>query len=194
MILAANGRAVARTALRGQTPPRPPFIPFVHGLAARLSQTSLADMTREATPLANALSRAQALFGYDAVMVGLDHTIAAEACGCEIGWQGDRPDVRSHPWKAGTAPPVETIAGRGRVPVIVETTRRLKATLGEKAALLGVVSGPWTLAGCLYGSNFADEWDSGAQSPADCLAFAGRASVALGRLFGSKQIEPEKKA
>lgn len=189
MTLAANGRAAARAALRGQTPPRPSFIPFVHGLAARLSQTSLAEMTRDATRLANALSRAQALFGYDAVMAGLDDTIAAEACGCEIGWQGERPNVRSHPWRAGTVPSVETIAARGRAPVIVEAVRRLKATLGDKAALLGVVAGPWTLAGDLYGPNFADDWNSGIQSPADCLAFAGRVSVALARLLGEAQVD-----
>lgn len=185
----ASGRAVVLATLRGRTSPRPPFIPLVHCLAARLAQTSPQDMAYNPTLLANSLGQAQALFGYDAVVVGFDDTIAAEACGCDVVWGETGPAVGSHPWQDGAIPGADVVASRGRVPVVVEVARRLKAVLGEGAAVLGVVPGPWTLAGQLYGPAFGRDWAAGTPASAGCLAFAARVGVAVARLFGEARVD-----
>lgn len=189
MKLTANGREVVRATLCGRTSPRPPFIPFVHGLAARLAQISLYDVVHDPTLLANSLAQAQALFGYDAVVVSFDETIVAEACGCEVVWSEAGPEVCSHPWKEGAIPQADAVAGRGRVPVVIEVARRLKTTLGQTAALVGVVPGPWTLASHLYGPDFSRDWAGGASGPADGLALAARVGVKMARLFGEARVD-----
>lgn len=189
MIQVSGGRALVRSTLRGRTPPRPPLIPFVHSLAARLAQISTRAMAHDPTLMANSLAQAQALFGYDAITVGFDETVAAEACGCKVEWAEDRPQVCSHLWKEANVPEAHAVAQRGRVPVVVEVVRRLRSILGETAALIGVVQGPWTLACHLYGPDFSRDWAGDAPDPADCLVLASRVGVTIARLFGEARVD-----
>jgi len=62
---------------------RPVFIPFVYGLAAKLEQIPLAEITSDASYYAHSLEDACELFKYDGIVNNFDSTIEAELCGCE---------------------------------------------------------------------------------------------------------------
>ncbi len=104
------------------------FVPFVYRLAARMEQLDEKELLESATTLATALRSAQRLFGYDAIVSHFDLDLAALAC-------GDLP--------AGRA---DQIVHQGRWPVVFEATRRLVKELGERVVVMGVVTGPLTLA------------------------------------------------
>lgn len=129
---------------------RPLFVPFVYRLTARIEQLPGEELLESPTTLAAALRNAQRLFGYDAVVSHFDLGLAAEAC-------SELP--------AGRA---DQIVHQGRWPVVLEATRRLVKELGERVVVMGVLTGPLTLARQL-GDGSLDR--------------AGQVVVALGRAY-----------
>ena len=129
---------------------RPSFVPFVYRLAARLEQVPEKELLESPTLLATALRNAHRLFGYDAVVSHFDLGLAADAC-------GDLPADRA-----------DQVVHQGRWPVVLEGTRRLVKELGQRAVIVGVLTGPLSLARQL-GDASVDR--------------AARAALALGRAY-----------
>ena len=68
---------------------RPVFIPFVYGLAAKLGQMPLSEMTSDASYYTHSLEDAYELFKYDGIVNTYDSTVEAEIFGCELEWPED---------------------------------------------------------------------------------------------------------
>lgn len=149
-----SSKALVRKALSRKPIPRPPFLPIVHSSAAQLEQISIRDLFASPDALARTMWNAQKLFGYDWVVIFIDPTLEAEACGCPIEWQGERPVVAGHPF-AGQKQTIEHDLGdlekKGRLPVILEAIKRLSLTSGRNVALAVTMNGPLTLAQHLSG-------------------------------------------
>jgi uroporphyrinogen decarboxylase len=154
-------------------------------MAARLEQTPLEEMAWNAGKLSRGLRNAQRLFGYDAVLSSFDLTLEAEACGCEVRWAGAGASVVSHPLADEgrlLAFDPQGVEGRGRLPVVLEATRRLRQELGE-VALLGVVTGPLTLAALLTGEGLPDRLRAGSSRDEEVLELAGDVTLTMARLY-----------
>lgn len=141
-----TGRELFTKFLHDEPLPRPAFVPMLRGLLSRVEGVPMETLTGDPALWANSLVKAHKLFRFDGVVVGLDFTIMAEACGCGIAWEDDRPRV--------TAPRnglVETPGETGRMKHALETARRVFEVSRKDQACIAAMTGPVTLAGMLFG-------------------------------------------
>jgi uroporphyrinogen decarboxylase len=189
---AETSRDLVRKLFSEGKSPRVLLLPWVCIHAAKLEQVAVRKMLSDPSLLARALHNAHKLYGYDVVVNAFDPSLEAEACGCPVKWTSERelPVVGEHP-------PIDhlqeehiaAIAARGRLPVVLEATRRLKATLGRTTALAGVVTGPFTLAGHLRGRDFADDLDSEPEAARTVLELAKRVCLEVCKSYGELELD-----
>lgn len=123
-----------------------PFIPWVCSFAAQLEQIQTKAVLSDAGLLARSLLNAQKLFGDDVIIDVFDPSLEAEACGCKVDWvkDGQPPRVTSHPLNEGAAIEALDVSNfdkRGRIPVVIEATNRLKIIRGKEVAIIGTITG-----------------------------------------------------
>ena len=125
----------------GQRPAGNAFIPLLEKLAPRVAGISYRQMSSDATAWSNALSQAAQLVGSNALTLGWDDTLLAEACGVPLAWQQDRPQLGER--AAGFNPQARSA---GRLPAFLETAQRLCQTTKADGACVLALTGPATLA------------------------------------------------
>ena len=167
---------------------RVPFIPWICSFAAQLEQTSVEAMLSDAGLLSRALLNAQKLFGYDAIVNVFDPSLEAEACGCEINWSegGALPRVVSHPLSEGAAIEdldISNIEKQGRLPAILEATKRLNIIRGKEVAIVGLITGPLTLARHLKGETFVTDLSQSNEEAIKVITLAGNVGLKLCRSY-----------
>jgi uroporphyrinogen decarboxylase len=168
---------------------RTPFIPWICTFAAQLEQISIQDMMSDPGLLSTALLNAQELFGYDAIVTVFDPSLEAEACRCQIEWwdeDGSPPQIVGHPLSEGVrleALDILNFEKRGRIPVVTETIKRINIMRGKQIAIMGVVSGPFTLASHLKGESLWDDLKQGSSEATQIIAAAGSIGLALSRKY-----------
>lgn len=169
--------------------PRAPFIPWVCSFAAQLEQVQVKAMLSDAGLLSRSLLNAQKLFGYDAIVNVFDPSLEAEACGCKIDYDkdGQLPKVISHPLNEGATLDDLDIANfdkRGRLPAILEATKRLKIIRGKEVAIIGFITGPLTIAKHLKGESLTTiECNQNPEDTKKLVTAAGSISLKLCRLY-----------
>lgn len=92
--------------------------------------------------------------GFDAVRVPYCQTFEAEALGAILKGLNDKgvASVNVHPYKIGDVPNYpENFLELGRLPELIKAVRILKETVGDKAAVIGGIVGPFTIATNLLG-------------------------------------------
>lgn len=129
-------------------PERPVFVPLVYRLAARIDQTPLMDAAADATVYANLLEGAWKLLRQDAITLSFDETLEAEVFGAMVDWPGEYEAPAVTGWLP-TGLTAASIENSFRWSVLIEVTKRLVQTRGRDTAILGVVTGPVSLAALL---------------------------------------------
>jgi len=136
-----------------------PFVPAVYEHKARLVGRSPSEVCRDAGLLGEALERELALYDPDALTVGLDvYNVEAEAAGCEVRFFGAGPDVPAVAAPLVRGPGDLRKLGRidpaqdGRLPLFLETAARLRKARGRDLVVRGAVTGPFSLASAVAGS------------------------------------------
>ncbi|HOW86766.1 MAG TPA: uroporphyrinogen decarboxylase family protein [Candidatus Aminicenantes bacterium] len=175
-----------------------PFVPAVYEHKARLVGRSPSEVCRSADLLLEALERELAVYDPDVLTVGLDvYNVEAEAAGCEVRYFGREPDV---PAVAGPVLAGPDGIGRlrrpdpaadGRMPLFVDVAARLARERGRDLVVRGAVTGPFSLACALTGTEellVATVEDPGFVR--QILAFASAVSVDFGRAFLERGVEP----
>ena len=140
-----NSRELFRKTLQVTNTQRPAFVPFVFGLAARIDQTPLAEMVLDPTYYANLLEGAQKLLQQDAIITNFDPNLEAEIFGCQVGQQNDYDLPVVTGWSDCKLDAV-SIERSSRIPVMLEAIKRLVATRGKDVGIVGVVTGPVSMA------------------------------------------------
>jgi uroporphyrinogen-III decarboxylase len=163
---------------------RLPFIPWISTFAAKLEQIPVQKMFSDATSLSRSLQNAQKLFGYDGITIVFDPTLEAEACGCEIKWndKGELPVVVCHPLGEGTDIEdfdISEIEKKGRISIAVDAVKRIGMLKGKEIPILGVVTGPLTLARFLRGDSFIPELENPSQETIELLELAQKINLKL---------------
>lgn len=144
-----TGRDRFRKFLDGEPVDRPAFVPLIQGLVARTEGILRQSLTSDPTLWANSLMKAAALFDFDAVVAGYDFSLLAEACGCNISWEDDRPVVCGLPDAFNECP-----EACGSLQHALEATKRVFDTCRKERGCVAALTGPVTLAHQLYG----DDW------------------------------------
>ena len=150
--------------------PRPAWIPFAGAYASRLKGYTATEMLQDADKLAECLLEVNRIFKPDGECCIFDLQIEAEILGCDLVWADNGPpSVASHPLatededEEPVVPCECTIPGPndGRIPLVCKAMRKVKAEIGDETALYGLITGPFTLASHLRGSDiFMDMFDN----------------------------------
>jgi hypothetical protein len=137
-----NSRLAFRNTLQGKNDGRPPFVPFVYGLAARTVNVSLKEMLGDASYYTNALEGLYRLLGYDVIVGNFDTTLEGESFGCEVEWPVEygAPSLVKGSGSFVLRP--EEFMSRGRIPMVLEVTKRLTISLGRDVAVACALTGP----------------------------------------------------
>ena len=115
---------------------------------------SAMEVLTDGEKLLESLLEANRVYDPDGQPVVFDLQIEAEILGCELMWaKYSPPSVATHPLAESMAIPTHLPEKKqGRLPMILDVMRRMKSAVGEKTALYGLVTGPFTLASHLRGT------------------------------------------
>jgi len=174
---------------------RPLYVPLVCSFAAKLRQISVQEMFNNPTIYANALREAHRLFGFDVLLTSFDPSLEAEALGCQVEWVArDRPpQVISHPLSSGEGieglSSLEGWESRGRIPTVFEVTRRLVRVLSQEVAVIGVLTGPISLARQLRGEGFLEELKEGTPFAQELLDFSSQCCLKMAQSYAELKVD-----
>ena len=143
--------------LKHETVDRVPWVPFAGVHAGSLINKNAQEVLTSADLLYEALLEVHRLYQPDGMPIIFDLQVEAEILGCDLLWAEEAPpSVSSHPL-ADTNEMLcdckQPAADKGRLPMILEVMRKMKASVGEETALYGLICGPFTLASHLRGNN-----------------------------------------
>ncbi len=157
-----TGKELITAVFSHKSTPRPAWVPFAGVHAGKLIGVKADRILKDADLLVEALKKVNQLYQADGQPVLFDLQIEAEILGCELRWAEDAPpSVASHPLKDSREIPSHIPRlEEGRIPVALQAMRRMKKAVGSTTALYGLVTGPFTLAAHLRGTDiFMDMLD-----------------------------------
>ena len=150
-----NGLELLKKAFALQPVERVPWVPFVGVHGGFLIDVDAEKYLQSAEHVVNGVSKAIEEYNPDGVPVVFDLQIEAEILGCELRWAPHNPPaVVSHPLAQGkklSDLKIPEVAD-GRIPVVVEAAKILRTKYPE-IALYGLITGPFTLALHLMGTD-----------------------------------------
>jgi uroporphyrinogen decarboxylase len=154
-----EGLELIRAVFERRATPRAPWVPFAGVHAGKLIGTSPKEVLTNSDTLVKALLEANRLYAPDGQPVFFDLQLEAEILGCPLAWsENNPPSVAGHPLadiEQDIAMLPRKIPARedGRLPVVLDAMRRMKTKVGGRTALYGLVTGPFTLASHLRGTD-----------------------------------------
>jgi uroporphyrinogen decarboxylase len=158
-----NGKDRLLKTLRHEKTRALPWVPFAGVHAGKLKGYTAREVLTDGDKLLESLLEVNRLYNPDGQPVLFDLQVEAEILGCDLAWAEDAPpSVASHPL-AGTQdlPDQMPTAADGRLPLILDVMENMKAMVGDHTALYGLVTGPFTLASHLRGTDiFLDTLDN----------------------------------
>ena len=177
--------------LKCKPTPRPAWIPFAGAYASRLKGYTATEMFQSADKLTECLLEVNRMFKPDGECCIFDLQIEAEVLGCDLMWADDGPpSVASHPLatEMGDTPVVPcecTLPGPndGRIPLVCEAMRRVKKEIGDTTALYGLITGPFTLASHLRGTDIFLDMLLDDQFVHDLLDYCYKAACKMAEYF-----------
>ena len=134
---------------------RVPWVPFVGVHGGFLTGVDAETYLKSAEEIVKGVSKAIEKYNPDGIPVVFDLQIEAEILGCKLQWAPNNPPaVISHPLAEGVSISELKILSEndGRISVVVEATKKLRAKY-PKIALYGLITGPFTLALHLMGTD-----------------------------------------
>jgi uroporphyrinogen decarboxylase len=143
-----TGKQLILAAMENKTTERTPYVPFVGVHAAALIGMGAEEYLKSADNIVAGMAKSVELYKPDGIPVVFDLQIEAEVLGSTLVWSEDNPPaVSSHPLMGGMKladlPAFDKT--KGRIPMAMDVTRRLRARFPE-IALYGLITGPFTLA------------------------------------------------
>lgn len=186
-----SGKELLLAALRHESVPAVPWVPFAGVHAGKLRGYSALDVLKDGQKLLESLLAVNQVYDPDGQPVIFDLQVEAEILGCDLMWVASGPPtVASHPLEATLdLPTVLPEAGDGRLPMILDVMRQMKLQVGEKTALYGLICGPMTLASHLRGTEiFMDSFDR-PDYLHDLLAYTTRVALRMADLYGKAGMD-----
>jgi len=151
-----KSKQLVMDALYNKEVERIPWVPFVGCHAASLIGVDCEEFFKNADLIVNGVTKAFELYQPDGLPALFDLQVEAEALGCKLVYAKENPPaVSSHVLESGVklsdlkVPTEED----GRFPIVLDATRRIVKELGDKIAIYGLITGPFTLALHLKGTD-----------------------------------------
>jgi uroporphyrinogen decarboxylase len=149
-----HGLSLIKQAFSLQPVERVPWVPFVGVHGGYLIGVDAEQYLKSPANMVAGLTKAIELYKPDGIPVSFDLQLEAEILGCRLNWAKENPPaVVTHPLSEGVSLKSLKLpkATDGRIPIVLETTRLLRAGNPE-IALYGLITGPFTLALHLLGT------------------------------------------
>jgi uroporphyrinogen decarboxylase len=149
-----NGKELIQATFRHESTERVPWVPFAGIHAGSLKGYTATEVLCDADKLEESLLEVHRLYMPDGMPISFDLQLEAEILGCDLIWADDNPpSVISHPLEGTDEIPSKIIGPKdGRIPQVLDVTRRMKSQVGDTTALYGLFCGPFTLASHLRGT------------------------------------------
>jgi uroporphyrinogen decarboxylase len=180
-----NGKERIFTVLNHKKPDAVPWVPFAGVHAGQLKGYNAQEVLTDGSKLLESLLEVNRLYDPDGQPVVFDLQIEAEILGCDLLWADKAPpSVASHPLGSTLDLPDKLPSpSDGRLPLVLETMRAMKAAVGDNTALYGLVTGPFTLASHLRGTEiFMDMFDH-VEYLDGLLAYCARVAETVSRMY-----------
>ena len=180
-----TGKELVFKTLKNEDITQTPWVPFAGMHAGKILGYTATEVLKDGNKLFETLKEVNRLYKPSGLPVIFDLQVEAECLGCELVWTDDvPPSVSGHPLEGEEeleTPCDCTIpkATDGRIPMILDVMKKIKAEVGEQVALYGLICGPFTLATHLRGNDiFMDMYDD-EDAVKDFLAYCGKVSKAV---------------
>jgi uroporphyrinogen decarboxylase len=157
-----NGKERVFAALSHKQVDVVPWVPFAGVHAGKLKGFNAQEVLSDGEKLLASLLEVNRIYDPDGQPVMFDLQVEAEILGCKLLWaEKAPPSVATHPLQTRMDIPGKIPEERdGRLPIILQTMRIMNERVGDKTALYGLVTGPFTLASHLRGTEiFMDMFD-----------------------------------
>jgi MtaA/CmuA family methyltransferase len=180
-----SGKDLLFSVLRHEETDKVPWVPFAGVHAGKLKGYTAKEVLTDGDKLLESLLEVNKLYRPDGQPVVFDLQVEAEILGCELLWAEDAPpSVSTHPLaKDMSIPDKIPTANDGRLPLILDVMRKLKAEVGEHTALYGLITGPFTLASHLRGTEiFMDTIDK-SDYLIELMAYCSKVAQEMARMY-----------
>ena len=151
-----NSKQLVLDALHNKEVERIPWVPFVGCHAATLLGVTAEEYFKSEDYMVQGVEKAFELYRPDGLPALFDLQVEAEALGCQVRYATENPPaVMSHPMEDGvTLADLKVPEGtERRYPIVLRALERIVRSLGDKIAIYGLITGPFTLALHLRGTD-----------------------------------------
>lgn len=173
-------------ALRNREVERTPWVPFVGCHAANLIGVNCEEYFKSADYIIKGVTKAYELYRPDGLPVLFDLQMEAEAMGCKLVYSDTNPpSVSTHPLGEGKKLEDLKIPSEkdGRFPIALEAARRICGTLGDKIAVYGLITGPFTLALHLKGTDIFYEMIDEPENIYELMEFCKKVCINTTKMY-----------
>jgi len=156
-----TGKELVLSAIKLEETERVPWVPFVGCHGGSLIGKGADEYLMDADLIVQGQVKAAKLYEADGLPVSFDLQVEAEALGCSLKWEKlNPPAVSSHVLDDKKLDDLKVPSlDDARIPIMMEAARKLRKELPD-TALFGLITGPFTLALHLMGSNlFMEMYD-----------------------------------
>ncbi|WP_070000911.1 uroporphyrinogen decarboxylase family protein [Cellulosilyticum sp. I15G10I2] len=181
-----NAKKLVLDAIRNEQTERAPWVPFVGCHAASLIGVNAEEYFKSSEHIFNGVTKAYEDYRPDGLPVLFDLQVEAEALGCGLKYaENNPPSVATHPLVDGVKledlkVPTEK---DGRFPIVMEATKRICEALGDKIALYGLITGPYTLALHLRGTEIFFDMMDDPDYMHSVMAFCEKVCIATAQMY-----------
>ena len=183
-----TGKELIFKAFKHEKAERAPWVPFAGVHAGKLKGFDATEVLTDANKLYESLLEVHKLYAPDGMPVVFDLQVEAEILGCELKWTPDNPPtVSAHPLQ-GDEPslPCKCLIPTpesGRLPIILDVMKRIKKQIGDSTALYGLITGPFTLASHLRGSDIFMDMIEDEDYVKSLLEFCGQVCIKMSEMY-----------
>ncbi len=158
-----NSKQLVLDAIACKKVDRIPWVPFVGCHAAKLIDVNCEEFFKSADNMYKGVIKANEVYRPDGLPALFDLQVEAEALGCKLQYAADNPpSVQTHILEEGaTLSELKVPTEKdGRFPIVLEALNRINEEIGKDIAIYGLITGPFTLALHLKGTDiFFDMYD-----------------------------------
>lgn len=175
-----SGRELIKNAFKLKEIERVPWVPFVGCHGASLIDKDAEEYLQSADLMIQGLEKAIELYKPDGLPVAFDLQIEAEALGCKLQWaKNNPPAVVSHILSEKSLNNLKIPSEKdGRIPVVLEVAKTMRKNYPD-IALYGLITGPFTLALHLLGTDIFLKMYEAPEEVLELLKFTNEVAKAM---------------
>lgn len=181
-----NSKELVLNSLINKEVERAPWVPFVGCHGASLINVNCEEYFKSVDNIVEGVKKAYELYRPDGLPALFDLQIEAEAMGCKLVYSDTNPpSVATHPLEEGmTLADLKIPTEKdGRFPIVLEATRKICESLGDKIAIYGLITGPFTLALHLMGTDIFYEMIDDEENVHELMKFCEEVCKNTARMY-----------